>query len=150
MIQRIQSIYLTIAAIVVSMVAFFNVGTFIEGDRQYICSLWYIKKAVPQGTYVTPVFYLGLMAIAIAVLSLIALFLYKKRVKQMKICQLLLILNLIWIFLLLYVVPEYTIATEVTFNPWIALALAPIILTWFAYKAIRKDEEKVRAADRLR
>src|SRR5574344_1844649 len=150
MIQRIQSIYLAVAAIAASIVASLNVGTFIKDDRQYVYDLWTITENIPQGTQITQVFYIGLMAIAIALLSLICLFLYKNRPRQMKICQLLLALNLIWIFLLLYVIPEYTIGSEVTFNQWMSISFLPIIMTWFAYKSIRKDEAKVKAADRLR
>src|SRR5574344_628319 len=124
MIQRIQSIYLAVAAIAASIVASLNVGTFIKDDRQYVYDLWTITENIPQGTQITQVFYIGLMAIAIALLSLICL--------------------------LLYVIPEYTIGSEVTFNPWMSISLLPLIMTWFAYKSIRKDEAKVKAADRLR
>jgi hypothetical protein len=151
MIQRIQSIYLALAAVISGIATFVNIGSFIKEDRQFIYSMWSVKENVAQDAlYDNSIFYLGMMGFLIAVLALVVVFLYKNRMKQISYCTVLMGLNLLWVFFVLYVVPEFVLKAVIEFNPFIAIILIPIILIWLAKKAIFKDEKTVRAADRLR
>ena len=151
MIQRIQSIYLALAAVISGVTTFLTIGTFIKGDSQFIYSMWNVKENVLQNAlYDNSIFYLGMIGLVIAVLALITLFFYKNRKKQISYCTVLMGLNLIWVFLVLFAVPKFILKAEIEFNQVIAIMLAPIILIWLAQKAIHKDEKTVRAADRLR
>jgi len=151
MIQRIQSIYLALAAVIAGIAPFVKVGTFIKEERQFIYSMWSVKENVAQGAiYNNNILYLGMLGLLIAVLALITVFLYKNRKKQISYCTVLMGLNLLWVFAVLILVPKFVLNAEIEFNPFIAIMLAPTILIWLAQKAIGKDEKMVRAADRLR
>lgn len=152
MIQRIQSIYLALAAVISGIASFLKVGSFIKGgDRQFIYTMWNVKENVKlEALYDNSIFYLGMLGLLITGLALVTLFLYKNRKKQISFCTVLMGLNLLWVFSVLFAVPEYILKAEIEFNPYIAGMLAPVILIWLAQKAISKDEKMVRAADRLR
>ncbi|MDD4395865.1 MAG: DUF4293 family protein, partial [Bacteroidales bacterium] len=57
---------------------------------------------------------------------------------------------------MLYVYPNIVFNKYITgitilnFNYWILISLIPAVSIFFANSAIKKDEKKVRAADRLR
>ena len=103
-----------------------------------------------------------LMALVIAVMAVAvaSIFLFKNRILQMRIVAIGFLLNVVYVFLVFFwAVDAYgnTVAqamggSDPTVN-WFAGAYAPIISIIFfilAHRGIKKDEAKVRAADRLR
>lgn len=88
----------------------------------------------------------------VPVLALAAVFLYKKRTLQMRITMFILLLSLGTIILGAFYVMMFNRKIEVTLI-WKVRALFPLvsaILAWLAYRAIMKDDLKVRSYDRLR
>lgn len=103
---------------------------------------------------------LMVVAALVAVMALVCVFLYKNRVRQMRMVAVAFLLNVAYVFLLFFwAVDAYgkTVLKamqgadlQVT---WYVAAYAPIVslvLLILAHRAIKKDEAKVRAADRLR
>lgn len=103
------------------------------------------------------------IALAVAALSLGCIFLYKNRILQMRLVSVAFLLNVIYVGLLfLWCVDSYgkTVAAFAaslqcgpTHTVYAAGTWIPIItmgLLFLAQRAIRRDELKVRAADRLR
>jgi len=88
----------------------------------------------------------------VPLLALIALFLYKKRPLQMRLTMLVLLLSLGTLILGAFYVLMFDRKIDVNII-WKVKVLFPFIsaiLAWLAYRAILKDELRVRSYDRLR
>ena len=88
----------------------------------------------------------------IPVLALAAVFLFKKRSLQMRITMFIMLLSLGTIILGAFYVIMFDRKIDVTVI-WKVRALFPLIsaiLAWLAYRAIMKDDLRVRSYDRLR
>ena len=103
---------------------------------------------------------LTVLAVVVAVIAIASIFLYKNRVRQMRVVAVAFLLDVAYVFLLFFwAVDAYsktiaqTMATTDMGITWHAGAYAPIVAIVFfllAHRSIKKDEMKVRAADRLR
>lgn len=136
MIQRIQTIYLALAFIV-------------SGVLSLVFPLWKdangIDFRVGQNTVYTLLFGLG------AALSIISIFSYKKRQTQFVYNRLNMILNFILLGLFVYQslnLSGETLVSEKGIGMF--LPIVSIILLVLANKAIKKDEDLVKSADRIR
>ncbi|MBO7489846.1 MAG: DUF4293 domain-containing protein [Bacteroidales bacterium] len=111
---------------------------------------------------------LMVLAGLVGVVALVSIFLFKNRVLQMRIVACGGLLNMIYIFLIFFwaingtggsggylgALQDLHITSEtIAVNMWTPGTIIPIvtlILLYLAQRAIKKDEMKVRAADRLR
>lgn len=176
MIQRIQSVYLLIAACAMALCFLFPTATFcaLSGQQPVSGELNLIAKAAPdmlnqiaegQPVVMSQEGFVNtwpLVAVALGVIaiSLVSLFLYKHRVRQMRLAACGFLLAVIYVFLLfIWAVDAYVDGATTAMNctdihlrygvgTWSPAAAA--LLLFLAQRAIKKDEAKVRAADRLR
>lgn len=115
----------------------------------------YSQKMSGFGTW--PLIVLAALTGAVALLSI---FLYSNRVRQMRVVAVGFMLNVVYVFLLFFwAVDAYGKTMVQAMNAeeldvtWLFGAYTPIVgLVFFilAHRGIKKDEMKVRAADRLR
>jgi hypothetical protein len=137
MIQRIQTVYLIIAAV-------------IAGGLPFVFSLWTSNEGVEVFAK-DDMIYLGLFT-GSAVLSIIAIFMFKNRQSQFVLDRLNIILNFILLGLFVYrslsVSGEASDVSEKGIG--ILLPIFSIVFLVLANKAIKKDEELVKSVDRLR
>lgn len=143
MIQRIQTLYLIVAALVsgglINLVYLWK-----ENDTLiYILDLFesasLLLKSIPASFLVS------------TVLSLIAIFLFKNRKLQFVINRLNILTNLYLLGVLLYYLlslPGETVVSEKGIGIFIPIVV--ILLLVLANKAIHKDENLVKSVDRLR
>lgn len=162
MIQRIQSLFLLFAAVIPIVLLFIPMGYVDTADAQYVYNSLVLKLNIPDGTAVIRLYYVAFCLVLTAALSLAALFSYKKRVRQVQIVSITMIVYLITLMLMLWVCPDiiftkYFSARGMAFtftfaNKTLMLILVFIeaICLFMANKFIKKDEKLVRAADRLR
>lgn len=159
MIQRIQSVYLLIAAIATVILLFMPLGYIYTNDYAFIYNAFVIKDVTPDASVLSSTIYIGILLIVCTALSVIAIFSYKNRPRQIKIVYADMIIFLFTILLMLYIYPDIVIPKmgifqrgfDFQFNPWILIPLVPAAVCLFlANKAIKKDENMVKAADRLR
>lgn len=152
MIQRIQSIYLLLAALATLACMCFSVGQF-DTDGTVTACLTNLYCGTSCGTAdfaAAPMF--AVLALS-TVVSLRAIFVWNNRRDQAKLCTLNILLIVCWH--ILYAVLAHVLAPEsdnATFCPTLpaALPLIAAILSILARRAINKDEALVRAADRIR
>lgn len=152
MIQRIQSIFLALVA-VLSIVLFFvpmyqylvtpaPVVNAISTSSPYIATL--VLSSIPL---------LLIVLACISILAIITIFGYKNRKRQIKMCRIGVILSLL-ISLDAMVFPQFFIhgIDKSVLQFGIGSYLLPLNIILFALAAffIQKDENLVRAADRLR
>ncbi len=136
MIQRIQSLYLLLVAILSFLAAFF-VKSLAENDESSIFGLSIQLDRIT--------FFIA------AITAVISIFLYKKRINQFIVNRLNIILNL---FLLgFFVYRSLSLSGESLLSQkgiWIVFPLISIVLLILANKAIKRDEDLVKSVDRLR
>ena len=136
MLQRIQTVYLLLSAV-------------ISAGLIFVFQLWTTQSGQPFYAQ-DNLFYIGLF-ITSAVLSLISIFSYKNRKSQFVLGRLNIILN--FILLGLFVYQSLNISGEANVSEkgiGILLPIFSIVFLVLANKAIKKDEELVKSVDRLR
>ncbi len=157
MIQRIQTIYILLFAILLFSALFFPFAVISNGldiYSLYPASGWEISNGgIDLGN---SVYYIGyLVAISFSILMLVN---YKKRTKQLrygKICYLIVVITLVYMFNVIDVKSEILIENNdenlsvfFSFSMYMLVASLPIM--FLANRAIKKDEKLVRSLDRLR
>lgn len=176
MIQRKQSLFLFVA-VVLLLISMFSVTTVFtsESDKttvefsNFSCSTYFddvesktITSNVPQenkqqnpdvvvkSNYLYSVF--AIMLFVSAVISVVAIILFKNRGKQMRLC------NWAVFVILIYYIARYSCIISIsnkfdyTFNVNVSdsLPLIALVLIVMARIAINKDDKLVKAADRIR
>lgn len=137
MIQRIQTVYLFLAFVVMGFLPFFiSIGLNQEMKPVFLFdNLWE-----------------SLLFILSSILSLISIFSFKKRQNQFVLGRLNIIFNLI-LFVLLFYRSLSLSGENLSFSEkgiGIFLPIISIVLLVLANKAIKKDEDLVKSVDRLR
>ncbi|MCX7548283.1 DUF4293 domain-containing protein [Xanthomarina sp. F1114] len=136
MLQRIQTIYLLLAAGV-------------SGGLIYVFELWTNPEDVK--IYANDINYIFAMFLVSAILSISAILRYKHRKSQFMLGRLNIILNFFLLGLFLYRSLNVSGETEVSEKGiGIFLPIISIVLLALANKAIKKDEDLVKSVDRLR
>lgn len=176
MIQRKQSLFLLVA-VVLLLISMFSVTTVFtsESDKttvefsNFSCSTYFddvesktITSNVPQenkqqnpdvvvkSNYLYSVF--AIMLFVSAVISVVAIILFKNRGKQMRLC------NWAVFVILIYYIARYSCIISISnkfdykFNVNVSdfLPLIALVLIVMARVAINKDDKLVKAADRIR
>jgi hypothetical protein len=147
MIQRIQTVYLLLVAILLGLIFLFPIADISATNALYRFDIGGIHKAEELIMNGWP---LMLFLSLVILVHLIVVFLYKKRILQVK----LLILSII---LLLGLFSSFFWfgymgfrGASVGFKLTMAIPAVSIILDYLAIKAIAKDEALVRSLDRIR
>lgn len=162
MIQRIQSAFLFLAALCLSVIFMFPV---VEFNVRATPLPMYVTGFPPESLYnavVQKYWFLlfSLLLIATITLLLVALFSYKKRPRQLKLCSVSFFLTIIFLVLLCFL-PDVIAgciepgigkgAAKIVKLQWpVILPVLSLALNYLAVRFIRKDEALVRSADRLR
>ncbi len=148
MIQRKQTLFLLIVAIIAIILFFLPFQTVTIVDTKWnICLMPGCSSEVMDSNIYFPMIF----NIIILILSTTIIFLYKNRVLQYKLSNLLVVFNM-FVIGLFFILP-YT-KDDQTFNVNYQIgAFLPVISAVFAFLAgyfIKKDEQLVRSADRIR
>jgi len=155
MIQRIQTIYLLAIVVLSGFVAFSPLAELINkvDNLNYLVDFKGISLIQQTGNVIeSRIWALNAVIFIVPILSLITIFSYKKRLKQIRLT----IINMVfmisfYVFITLYLWP----ACERLHTEWhlqiVALfPLVNLILSYLAIGAIGKDEKLVKSLDRLR
>lgn len=150
MIQRIQTVYLLLVAILMIVAMALPVGSFYTVTEVFgMTNLYY---TLPDGTmnYSSCVLFI-LLAVA-AVVSIITIFLYRKRKRQIRLTVMNSIVLVAYYLAAIYFILSAEGQDDSGFVPsWsLCLPLISIILNWLAIRAIDKDEMLVKSYDRIR
>ena len=148
MIQRIQTVYLLVVAILMVVMMSVPVGSFYTDKN--ICEMTNLSYLLPDGAVNYTPWALFAILVVVAVMALVTIFLYRKRMLQIRLTIFNIILLLGYYGTLVTFV--FMLKGENSFTPsWtVILPLISIILDWLAIRAIGKDEMLVKAYERLR
>ncbi len=151
MIQRIQSLYLLLAAGLMAVFCFVPFATILsDGElcRQTVWGIFSTGEAVEKLVPTTP---MGILTAISALLPLVILFLYKKRGLQMRLCAVeLILLAGTAVYLVMFLVRSSKVADHTAFSVVDLFPLLAIVLSWMAFRRIMRDEILVKSLDRIR
>lgn len=154
MLQRIQTVYLLLASIAIGLLFFFPVTELLVNKSFLFLFRYRGLYELKGGAEILSVSSIPL-AILLSInllIAIISIFLFKNRALQMRLC----VINII---LLLGAVGVIYFYIAIAFSKFLAVvhytvfAFMPIIaaiLTYLAFRGIRKDELLVRSVDRIR
>lgn len=158
MIQRIQTVYLSLTVVAIALLFAFPLAQFFSENGTYIFSITGLKNMVPgEPDAFKPVLFLPLIivAVGIALIALFTIFQYKKRAFQVKLTNIAVIsaIALIMGIFFLYIPmieKKINIIPNYLDSIGIYLPLVALVFMVMANRAIKRDEKLVRSADRLR
>jgi len=157
MIQRIQTLYLSLAIVALILLFFFPMASFLS-DLEYLkFYVTGVKNMVPDGvvpvsfTYTLP---MVIAVIAIAALAGTSIALYRNRTKQIQMTNIAVMLNILFILAVLFIyIPLVKKRTGIEPDTTMIGIYLPVISLMFlvlANRAIKRDDKLVRSIDRLR
>jgi hypothetical protein len=147
MIQRIQTVYLLLVAILSGLIFLFPIADISATNALYRFDIQGIHKAEELIMNGWP---LMLFLSLVIILHLVTIFLYKKRIMQVKLLILAIILLLGLFSCFFWFGYMGFRGATVGFKLTMAIPAVSIILDYLAIKAIAKDETLVRSLDRIR
>ena len=131
MIQRIQSIYLLVAAISMSLISF-------------KVTVYTLNETLFMAQDDTKMFILTIIG---AIFSLLGLFMFKNRKFQMKLIRLTVLIQMIIGVRIFMLFNKFEVVLNNSFLFLLAFTLIALIM---AYRAVKKDDDLVRSVDRIR
>lgn len=147
-IQRIQSVYLLIAVILMIVFAFFPALTFELGGREFVYGA--LKAGKVGVTHIDPL--MLMLVVLISLLAFIDIFLYKNLQRQMTVCFVDIIIGLA--MLVAICIQAFVVngkeGVTLQWQWYLALPVLSIIFLMLAHKAMSRDKKMLRDADRLR
>lgn len=151
MLQRIQTLYLLIAAVLMAVVTFTGNVVFATSNTVFTLTFNGVLKGTDQ-TMVYTTWPLVALSLFTAVLAVVGVVLYKKRMLQIRISIFNLILMVGYIPMLIYYIIDINkeLGTTSSYKIPVVFPVISAILTFLAIRAIGKDEALVRSLDRIR
>lgn len=156
MIQRIQTVYLFVAACLMALAAIFPLVDFNLIDAEVVIGRlnafsWQYGNN-DEWQNITTIYSLGIAVVVTALLNLTIIFMFKKRKLQVKLTHYAFILKIAIIAVLVYFVCIMQGDDVASTKPQLGslFVVLSMIFDWLAVKAIRKDEALVRSIDRIR
>jgi hypothetical protein len=154
MFQRIQSIYLLLVPVVVAFMFNVSLATIDIGIGTIGIAL--TGFTAPDGFLMPESMIWIAMPILGVLLGIVCIgvaLMFRNRARQIKMNRISLMLNVLFVASIFYVTDQTVkevSALQHAYNLGAYLSLIPAILIYLANGRIRKDEQKVRAADRIR
>lgn len=154
MIQRIQTLYLLLAALCVGVTLFTPLAYYTDGSAEYTVKAFMLS----DGEYfaVRPMLYLGILLSLSTLVPLITIFLFRNRMLQIRLCVVefvLLVGALVMCGIygyLTYNAAGAFAAGGAAITVWNILPLVSLVFVALAVRAIFKDELLIRSLNRIR
>jgi hypothetical protein len=147
MIQRIQTVYIFIAAVLTALLLFFDFAELVINGELYLFNAGGIFLG-------DQVIFDGLPVMAfislITLLHIAVIFIYKRRIMQIRVLAFTIILLIGLLGVMFYFLHSGVENAEVAYKIPMVFPLIAVILDYLAVRAIGKDEALVRSLDRIR
>lgn len=156
MIQRKQTLYLLASGLLMLAMLFLTFAKVTTQDMIYAFKATGLEDL--SGEIVQPSWVLFGLTAAITLISFISIFLYRKRILQMRLTIFNLLIK-VGFYLLVFVVyrPSFIKSLvdtaqdwSMSITPWLAFPIVAMIFDYLAYRGIAVDEKTIRFMDRLR
>lgn len=147
MIQRIQTVFLFLSAVLAGFLFFLPIASFDLGNEIVNLSIFGVENH-------SSALLLLILAVLMLAVPFLTIFMYKKRELQLKLSSLNVFLNALFcgLIFLFYVdnIQEKLSAETVVYNLGVYVPLINMVLSILAMRWIRKDIELIKSVDRLR
>lgn len=153
MIQRIQSVYLLIIAILMVITLFMPLAVLQQGDALFRLDATGLSTMTDEPELIYPAWGLFALTAIIALIAAATIFLYKRRILQIRLCIFngLLLLGFYGFFAyLVYTLKGDIAGVDISVRLALGFPLINLILDYLAIRNIGADETLVRSLDRLR
>ncbi|MDR1937242.1 MAG: DUF4293 domain-containing protein [Tannerellaceae bacterium] len=153
MLQRIQSVYLLVIAILTVAMTFLPLAVLQKGDEFFSLGVFGVTTLSPDAEFVYPVWGLFVLTTLIALLAMVTIFLYKKRILQIRICvfNAIMMIGFYGFFaFMIYTMKQEISDLSVSVKIALSFPLTSLILDYLAIRNIGADEVLVRSMERLR
>lgn len=153
MLQRIQTVYLLIITVLTALMIFMPLAVLQTGDTFYKFDVFGVNTVVPEPELLYPTWGLFVLTALIALLALFTIFMYKKRMLQIRFCifNAILMVGFYGFFgYLIYTMKQELGDLSVSVRIALSFPLINLILDYLAIRNIGADEVLVRSLDRLR
>lgn len=157
MIQRKQTLYLLASGLLMLAMLFLTFAKITTQDMVYAFKATGLEDL--SGEIIQPSWVLFGLTAVITLISFISIFLYRKRVLQMRLTIFNLLIK-VGFYLLVFLVyrPSFIEAIvdtnqdwlSMSITPWLAFPIVAMIFDYLAYRGIAVDEKTIRFMDRLR
>lgn len=154
MIQRIQSLYLLLAAVCAGAVLLLPLAAYTDGMNEYTLRAFMLSESGGEASQ--PTVYMGILLSLSALLPFVTIFLFKRRMLQVRLCVVELVLLAGGIIMMaVYCYLGYRAVSGMPFGAaslkaGVILPLPAIVFTVLALRATFRDEVLVRSLDRIR
>ena len=152
MIQRIQTLYLLVATLLMSFTLFLPIASFGVAGQTYELTAFTLSCGEASQSTI----WMGIMLVLATALPLVTIFLFKRRTLQIRLCAVEIILllgSLVMIGLYYWLTSRIFEGVAIDHRQfgWAApMPILAIVVTYLARRAIFKDEVLVRSLDRIR
>ncbi|MFO7723226.1 MAG: DUF4293 domain-containing protein [Bacteroidales bacterium] len=154
MFQRIQTLFLLLVPVVIIVMFFIPLASFESVDGSFALYLrGFVFPEGMEGTVSSTWLIMPALGVLLGIMAIVVSMMYKNRVIQLKANRFLLLINVLFIASIFYITDKVTAGSSIirhAYNMGAYLSLLPAILIYLSNGRIRRDEQKVRAADRLR
>ena len=153
MIQRIQTVYLLIVAVINSLLFFFPLNILPLSTSEIkisILGLYSVTNGIE--TIQTQLFPLLALTGIIILVALVSIFIFKNRKLQMRFSLYNSVLGLGLSFLAIYITTQEANFnhTQISFSLGLIFPIIGSIFSFLAFKAIKKDDDLINSANRIR
>lgn len=151
MIQRIQTIYLLLVALLSGLAFWLPLAEFTTGADTYSLTALGLRNA--EQAIVQPTIYLTILQAACCLLPLVTIFLYKRRLLQIRLAaaELVLLLGAVGMTLIYYMSDGgFPADTHSAIGIAFVFPIVSLVFVYLAIRAIGRDERLVRSLDRIR
>lgn len=151
MIQRIQSIYLFFASVAMVIMLIFPIAIMVgTGEADYVYLFYGIVSA--EGELLLSAVPLAVLLSAIPLISLVSIFLYRHRILQLRLCSFNILLMLGGIVLIWYYGYHAgnSLSADALYSVPAIMPVLAAILSYLAFRGIRKDELLIQSVERIR
>lgn len=163
MIQRIQTVFLALLLVVMLMAHFMDFASFYVNDAIFNFDIYYLFKfTANEDVKLNAHWHLVIISILIQLVAVATIFMYKKRALQIMLCKFNFLLITAFIALLFLVYGKYQAIAQYYANTIesatvvahykfaLALPILALVFNFLAIRFIKKDEDLIRSADRVR
>ena len=150
MLQRIQTVYLLIIVALTVATLFLPLAVLQQGDALFSFDASGLSTMIGEPELLYPAWGLFALTAIIAIIALVTIFLYKKRILQIRLCVFNALLILGFYGFLIYSLKGDMEGASVSVKIALSFPLVNLILDYLAIRNIGADEALVRSLDRLR
>ncbi|MCU4173578.1 DUF4293 domain-containing protein [Carboxylicivirga sp. N1Y90] len=149
MIQRIQSVYLLICTLLTGSLFFLPLASLSNDENTFTL----LYRGLDNGTELTtPTLALAILVCVATLVSFISIFLFKKRMIQIRLCGLNMgfLIGTTGMIYFLGSQMAKELSAEISYQLPMFFPIVALIITFLAIRAIGKDEALIKSMDRIR